>query len=103
MIQLLAIQKQEKPKTAMEHFKKCPACAETNLIHSKPEVLCSRCDWTSCSWSVSRGTMDNLFKAAVEEMRITHKIEKDRLRGIETKKPPTKSVSAKIANLSDAS
>ena len=77
-LQLLAIQTQEKPKNATAHFKKCPACGNKNLIELEPEVLCGSCDWTSCSWSVSRGAMDNLHAAAAQEMRIDAKIERKR-------------------------
>lgn len=58
-----------KPKTAVEHFKRCPSCGDHNLIKVAPEVLCLECDWNSIEWSVSRGSMDNIFFAAQEHGR----------------------------------
>ncbi|MGE0633881.1 MAG: hypothetical protein AB7O96_15810 [Pseudobdellovibrionaceae bacterium] len=79
----LMLQNEYKQKSAIEHFKKCPACGEKNLIECNPEVICSRCDWTSCAWSVSRGAMDNLFSAALEDAKIQRKIELKRARDAE--------------------
>lgn len=59
--------KQTKSKKAVEHFKRCPLCGDADLINVSPEVVCSNCDWNSCLWSVSRGHMDNLKWAAIEE------------------------------------
>ena len=50
----------------VDHFKKCPACGCKELIEVNPDVLCSRCDWDSTAWDVSRGGVDNLFSAAKE-------------------------------------
>ncbi len=55
-----------KPKTAVEHFKRCPSCGDHNLLKVAPEVLCLECDWNSIEWSVSCGSMDNIFLAAQE-------------------------------------
>ncbi len=50
----------------VNHFKKCPACGCAELIESKPDVLCTECNWDSTAWDVSRGGMDNLYSAAKE-------------------------------------
>lgn len=50
----------------VDHFKKCPACGGDDLIEVNPDVLCSRCDWASMAWDVSRGGMDSLMVAARE-------------------------------------
>jgi hypothetical protein len=61
--------KKPKSKRAVEHFKCCPMCKDSNLIVVSPEVLCSICPWDSTKWSVSMGRMDNLFYAAIEHSK----------------------------------
>lgn len=61
--------KGKKSEKAVDHFQRCPLCGDSDLIQVSPEVVCSKCDWNSCQWSVSRGCMDNLFGAAIEDMR----------------------------------
>lgn len=51
------------------HFMKCPTCGCIGLISVGPDVLCSNCDWDSTAWDVSRGAMDNLFRA-IREFRF---------------------------------
>jgi len=68
-LQLIGCPTQEKKKSRskpVDHFKKCPACGCNDLIEVTPDVLCSRCDWDSTAWDVSRGGMDNLYSAAKE-------------------------------------
>ncbi len=62
-----SVAKRTKP---VDYFKKCPKCGKSDLIHLNPDVLCSVCDWDSCSWDVSRGVMDNLKEAAREVFKI---------------------------------
>lgn len=66
--------KQTKSKKAVDHFKRCPLCGDADLIRVSPEVVCSQCDWNSCLWSVSRGRMDNLHSAVIEELRESGKL-----------------------------
>lgn len=61
--------KQSTSKKAVDHFKRCPLCGDADLIRVSPEVICSQCDWNSCLWSVSRGRMDNLHAAVIEDLR----------------------------------
>ena len=56
----------KRPKKPIDHFKKCPACGDQDLILLNPDVLCSKCSWDSTSWHVSTGAMDNL-QVAVNE------------------------------------
>lgn len=67
-LQLIPRPTQERKKRVkpVDHFQKCPACGCKELIDVKPDVLCSRCDWDSTAWDVSRGGMDNLYSAAKE-------------------------------------
>jgi hypothetical protein len=75
LIQTNEIQiKQTKSKKAIDHFKRCPLCGDADLINVSPEVVCSNCDWNSCLWSVSRGRMDNLHSAVIEELRESGKV-----------------------------
>lgn len=61
--------KKIKSQKAVDRFKSCPLCGDSHLIRVSPEVVCSKCDWNSALWSVSRGRMDNLFGAAIEDER----------------------------------
>lgn len=67
---------QTKSKKAVDHFNKCPLCGADDLIRMSPEVVCSQCEWNSCLWSVSRGRMDNLNSAVIEELRESRKYPK---------------------------
>lgn len=66
MIQTPTICRQKPRTKPVDHFKKCPACGCDDLIDVRPDVLCTRCDWASMEWDVSRGGMDNLVAAAKE-------------------------------------
>ena len=55
-----------RPKTPIDHFKKCPACGDKELIQIDPDVVCSSCNWDSTAWHVSAGGMDDLKAAARE-------------------------------------
>lgn len=55
-----------RPKKPIDHFNKCPACGDKDLIPLDPDVLCSKCDWNSLVWHVSAGGMDDM-KSAMRE------------------------------------
>jgi hypothetical protein len=91
-----------KSKNAVEHFKKCPACGDTCLIEVKPEVLCSKCDWNSIIWSVSRGSMDNIFAASIEQLKYDRQ---NRYEKVKAPKRPLSSLTGALleSDFSDAS
>ena len=48
-----------------EVFKQCPCCDSRNLIILDEDVICGKCDWTSCESSVAAGHMDSIFSTKI--------------------------------------
>lgn len=76
--------KQNQKKRAVDHFKRCPLCGDADMIVSAPELVCSKCAWTSAEWSVAHGRMDNIW-SAIHEDRV--EAERERANRVSRRKP----------------